>query len=44
MVIKLVQDDSGTRMSATITDLTIDGLKMVKTSTGSTSPVIWPND
>ena len=44
MVIKLVQDDNGTKMSATITDLTIEGMNLVKAREESPQPFIWTND
>lgn len=44
MVIKLVQDDSGTRMSATITELSIEGMNLVKVRNDSADTFIWPSD
>lgn len=44
MVIKLVQDDGGTRMSATITELSIEGMNLVKVRNGSADTFIWPSD
>ncbi|HEX9803826.1 MAG TPA: hypothetical protein VGB35_11245, partial [Gammaproteobacteria bacterium] len=44
MVIKLVQDDSGTRMSATITELSIEGMNLVKVRGSSADTFIWPSD
>ncbi len=47
MVIKLVQNDSGTEMSATIKELVIEGMKLVKTPDtvqDDDDPFIWPND
>ncbi len=45
MVIKLVQNDSGTEMSATIKELVIEGMKLVKTpEPAQDDPFIWPND
>lgn len=42
MVIKLVQDDNGTEMSASITDLRIEGMNLVKVP--KAAEPIWPND
>lgn len=45
MVIKLVQDDNGTKMSALITDLKIEGMNLVKIPGYSVEePFIWPSD
>lgn len=43
MVIKLIQDDNGTKMSATITELVIDGRKLVM-SPAQDEEFIWPID
>lgn len=42
MVIKLVQDDGGTEMSARITDLRIEGMDLVEAP--KAPEPIWPND
>lgn len=45
MVIKLIQDDNGTKMSATITDLVIEGRELVMTPVKpQDDPFIWPID
>lgn len=44
MVIKLIQDDNGTKMSATIKELKVDGMKLVKRPTPSDDPFTWPID
>ncbi len=42
MVIKLIQDDKGTKMSATIKELVIEGMKLVKSPNKDT--FTWPID
>lgn len=46
MVVKLFQNDGGTKMTATIKELAIEGMKLVKKSPipSSEDPFIWPND
>jgi hypothetical protein len=47
MVVKLIQNDSGTKMSANITDLRIDGMRVVeaaKSESVEAEPMSWPVD
>lgn len=47
MVVKLFQNDGGTKMTATIKELVIEGMKLVKSpipSSDSDDPFTWPND
>jgi len=45
MVVKLFQDDNGTKMTAEITDLSIEGMSLVKAKSKSRKEsFIWPND
>jgi hypothetical protein len=44
MVIKIVQDDNGTKMSGRITDLSIEGMNLVKVPGASDDEFIWPSD
>jgi len=46
MVVKLIQNDNGTEMSASITDLKIEGMRVVKAhgTSAEEQPPIWPID